>query len=78
MDSNHRSLPRRNWFVLRNSNWGVETGAAHKELFLCGAPTVRIHLPPAVSSRRDAVSGTRFAVSVGLVVHVWTNVFGQV
>jgi hypothetical protein len=26
----------------------------------------------------DAVSGTRFAVSVGLVGHVWTNVFGQV
>jgi hypothetical protein len=28
---------------------GIETGAAHKELFLCGVPTVRIHLPPAES-----------------------------
>jgi hypothetical protein len=28
MDSNHRSLSRRSWFVLRNSNWGIETGAA--------------------------------------------------
>ena len=28
MDSNHRSLSRRNWFVLRNSNWGDRNGGS--------------------------------------------------
>src|SRR6202035_614248 len=49
VDSKHRFLVRRSRFLSRKANCGGSNGGGLLNLFLCGVPMVRIHLPPADS-----------------------------